>query len=446
MAADDRRTPTSPTPTSTSGRPPRDVPPAPARRTGVVVGRGTTGAACGPSPATPTCAPGQPASRRSPAPRASASRRWTREETEARRTMMELDPPAHTGYRRLVSKPFSRREVAAYEAGVRTLARTVVDDACAGRSFDFVDRMARNSCRCGCSAPCSASPTRTAHGWSSGRRTARQHRPRVHHPPGRPRRHGRVPADAVPQPGRHRAVPLRPGAGPAPARAPDRRRDPLLLRPTLDGELLTEHEFNNFFTLLVAAGNDTTRYTMTAGLKALVERPTELGSLRDAIVAGDSDLVGSAVEEILRWGSVTMHFRRTADHRHRTRWARHRGRGQGRDLVRVGGLRRRRVPDPSTFHIRRSPNPQVRLRSAQSRTARVAAASIWRGSRCACCSRSCCRRWPRSASPVRWRGCDRTSSPASSACRSRSSGRSHTTLRPQGRAVRIRLPATRRHL
>ncbi len=51
------------------------------------------------------------------------------EETEARRTMMELDPPVHTAYRRLVSKPFSRREVMAYEQAIRTLARRVIDDA-----------------------------------------------------------------------------------------------------------------------------------------------------------------------------------------------------------------------------------------------------------------------------------------------------------------------------
>ena len=86
-----------------------------------------------------------------------------------------------------------------------------------------------------------------------------------------------------------------------------------LLRPKVDGEVLSEHEFNNFFTLLVAAGNDTTRYTMTAGMKALIERPDQLAELRDADRrAATPTLVASAVEEILRWGSVTMHFRRTA--------------------------------------------------------------------------------------------------------------------------------------
>ncbi|MBA3288411.1 MAG: cytochrome P450, partial [Acidimicrobiia bacterium] len=66
------------------------------------------------------------------------------EETEARRTMMELDPPEHTAYRRLVSKPFSRRAVYAYENAIRVLARDVIDDALAGGDrFDFVDRIAK---------------------------------------------------------------------------------------------------------------------------------------------------------------------------------------------------------------------------------------------------------------------------------------------------------------
>ena len=48
---------------------------------------------------------------------------------QARRNMLEYDPPEHTRFRRLVSKPFSRREVYAYENAIRTFARTVVDEA-----------------------------------------------------------------------------------------------------------------------------------------------------------------------------------------------------------------------------------------------------------------------------------------------------------------------------
>ena len=121
--------------------------------------------------------------------------------------------------------------------------------------------------------------------------------------------------------------------------------------------MLTDHEFNNFFTLLVAAGNDTTRYTMTAGIKALVERPDQLAEFRDAVARGDGDLMTSAVEEILRWGSVTMHFRRTATA----------DTTLGGRCIRAGDkvliwfvsadYDDAAFGDPFTFDIRRSPNP-----------------------------------------------------------------------------------------
>ncbi len=132
-----------------------------------------------------------------------------------------------------------------------------------------------------------------------------------------------------------------------------------LLRPKVDGEVLSEHEFNNFFTLLVAAGNDTTRYTMAAGMKALIERPEVMAELRDAIAKGDDELVMSAVEEVLRWGSVTMHFRRTATVDTTI----------GEQAVRAGdkvvlwfvsaNYDEEVFAEPFTFDLRRSPNPQV---------------------------------------------------------------------------------------
>ncbi|MET0459166.1 MAG: cytochrome P450, partial [Ilumatobacteraceae bacterium] len=125
------------------------------------------------------------------------------------------------------------------------------------------------------------------------------------------------------------------------------------------GEVLSGHEFNNFFTLLVAAGNDTTRYTMTAGLKALIERPDQLAELREAVQRGDAAVVGRAVEEILRWGSVTMHFRRTA-----TADTELAGRAiaAGDKVVMwfvSADYDEAAFADPFTFDIHRSPNPQV---------------------------------------------------------------------------------------
>jgi cytochrome P450 len=233
-------------------------------------------------------------------------------ETEARRTMMEMDPPEHTRFRRLVSKPFSRREVLGYERAIRLLARTVIDTALpTSRTLDFVEDIAKQLpmrmlgrllgvddadgpwlVEKGDALLGNADPEFTAH------------------PVG------------LSDTDDFRLMPFRSPAGIelfhyAQAEAAKRRTTPTddvisdLLRPMVDGEYLTDHEFNNFFTLLVAAGNDTTRYTMTAGVQALMERPDQLAALRDA-VGSEPVVVERAVEEILRWATVTMHFRRTA--------------------------------------------------------------------------------------------------------------------------------------
>ena len=70
---------------------------------------------------------------------------------------------------------------------------------------------------------------------------------------------------------------------------------------------LTDREFNNFFTLLVAAGNDTTRYSMTHGMWTFMNHPELWEALR-----ARPELMESGVEEVLRTSAVTMHFRRTA--------------------------------------------------------------------------------------------------------------------------------------
>ena len=282
------------------------------------------------------------------------------EETAARRTMMELDPPAHTAYRRLVSKPFSRREVHAYEQAIRTLARAVIDDAlAAATSFDFVERIAKQLPMRMLGAllgvPDEDGPWLVEQGDALLGNTDPEF---TTHPV------GLVDTDEF------RLMPFRSPAGIelfryAQEQARVRRDHPTddvisdLLAPKIDGEVLTEHEFNNFFTLLVAAGNDTTRYTMAAGIKALVERPDQLAELRDAATRGDGELLTSAVEEILRWGSVTMHFRRTA-----TADTTLGGRAiRAGDKVVIWFVSAdyddAAFADPFTFDIRRSPNPQV---------------------------------------------------------------------------------------
>jgi cytochrome P450 len=81
-----------------------------------------------------------------------------------------------------------------------------------------------------------------------------------------------------------------------------------LIHAEVDGERLTEQEIGSFFVLLVAAGNETTRNAISHGMKALSDNPDQR-----RIWAEDFEGVApTAVEEIVRWASPVMHFRRTA--------------------------------------------------------------------------------------------------------------------------------------
>jgi cytochrome P450 len=122
----------------------------------------------------------------------------------------------------------------------------------------------------------------------------------------------------------------------------------------IDGEPLTDMEQHMFFSLVIAAGSETTRSSIAVGMLALTERPGALDNLRD-----DRSLLPNAVEEILRWASSTPYNRRTAT----------------RD-VEIGGQQIRPgdkvtlwwasanrdesvFTDPYTFDIARNPNPHL---------------------------------------------------------------------------------------
>ncbi|MBJ7509025.1 MAG: cytochrome P450 [Ilumatobacteraceae bacterium] len=82
----------------------------------------------------------------------------------------------------------------------------------------------------------------------------------------------------------------------------------ILVNAEIDGDHLTDEEFQWFFLLLVNAGGDTTRNLLAAGLQLLFDHPDQRTKL-----IGDLDgLLGSAVEEMLRYCSPVTHFKRTA--------------------------------------------------------------------------------------------------------------------------------------
>ncbi|WP_042381943.1 cytochrome P450 [Streptacidiphilus melanogenes] len=74
-----------------------------------------------------------------------------------------------------------------------------------------------------------------------------------------------------------------------------------------DGVPLSAQDFDNYFLLLVVAGNETTRHTISHSMLALIQHPEQLARLQE-----DPSLIPVAVEEFLRWASPVYHFRRTA--------------------------------------------------------------------------------------------------------------------------------------
>jgi len=80
-----------------------------------------------------------------------------------------------------------------------------------------------------------------------------------------------------------------------------------LVTAEVDGESLTPAELASFFILLVVAGNETTRNAISHGLLALTQHPEE----RARWAADFEGLAPSAVEEIVRWATPVIHFRRT---------------------------------------------------------------------------------------------------------------------------------------
>lgn len=81
--------------------------------------------------------------------------------------------------------------------------------------------------------------------------------------------------------------------------------------PDVEPPQLTDLELCSFFSLLFAAGAETTRNAIAGGLLALVEQPDDLAALR-----GDDALLGTAIEEVLRWTTPSPAKRRSATRSH----------------------------------------------------------------------------------------------------------------------------------
>lgn len=229
------------------------------------------------------------------------------DELEARRTMMEYDPPEHSRLRRLVQPGFTRKVVQSYEEAFRRLTRLYLARLRGQRDFDFVTEFARElpiRMLCRLLGVPDQDSTRMVD-WAD-----------------------QMIANTDPEFSRfvvdrddtdeYRLLPFRSPAARevfdyAERAANERRLHPRddilshLLSAEADGHPLTDLEFKNFFALLMVAGNETTRHTVSHGLWYLLRNPEALCRF-----VTDPSLSEPLSEEILRYSTVTMHFRRTA--------------------------------------------------------------------------------------------------------------------------------------
>ena len=226
----------------------------------------------------------------------------------ARRSMLETDPPRHTRLRGLVGPPFTPRAVKAYELALRELSREILDRALPLGEFDFVEEIAKELPIRVLARLLGTPETDTDRLIDWGDRMIANTDPDY--------------ADVLhdsPESEAYRLVPFRSPAALelfeyGHALAAQRRAEPRddlvskLVNAEIDGERLTEREFDTMFLLLVVAGNETTRQAIAHGMQALVEHPEQWARVRD-----DRELMWErGADEILRWSSPVLHFRRTA--------------------------------------------------------------------------------------------------------------------------------------
>ena len=218
---------------------------------------------------------------------------------DAAQGFIALDPPRHTKVRRLLSAAFTPRQMSRIADRIEANARRVVDDVAHLGEVEFVQQVAalvplHNICdMVGIPEEHRATvahESQFAGGWRD-----------------EDLMQGREPLERLFESSATMT-------GIATELIAARRAQPqddlltALVQAEVDGEQLTDTEIVSFFNLLMVAGNDTTRQSTSHGMKALTDFPDQRAWLVE-------DLPGrlpTAVEEVVRWATPIMTFRRTA--------------------------------------------------------------------------------------------------------------------------------------
>ena len=214
---------------------------------------------------------------------------------QQRLMMLNMDPPMHTRYRLLVNKGFTPRRVNQLEETIRRQANGIIDAVSEKGECDFVTEISAEL-PLQVIADLLGVPQEDRHlvfDWSN--RMIGSEDPEYNTDPELAQETSMELYSYFNQLAARRKV--------------DPREDLVtaLLNAEVDGERLSELELDLFFLLLTVAGNETTRNAISHGMVALSEHPDQKQRLID-----DPSLINSGVEEILRWSSPVMHFRRQA--------------------------------------------------------------------------------------------------------------------------------------
>ena len=228
---------------------------------------------------------------------------------EGRRSILEMDGLRHRALRKLISREFSRPNLMRnYEALLRDITRTTVDAALAKGEFDFVADVSADFPIQVLARLLDVPEEKTGQLIDWGNEIIGFSDPE----------HAKILiSDAESEQYKH--LPFRSPVSQdvfdyGRALAGDRKGgegtdlvSQLVNKIPEDGQAMSASEFDSYFLLLVVAGNETTRHTITHSMLALLEHPEQLAKLQ-----ANPDLIPDAVEEFLRWASPVYHFRRTA--------------------------------------------------------------------------------------------------------------------------------------
>ena len=209
--------------------------------------------------------------------------------------MIGMDPPEHQVYRKMVAPSFSPKSIRNLEDGMRNKVRELLDKVADKKDFNFVTEIAeqlplwvlcemmgieeserpkiRDLVNNLTDASIQEDPEKGMQVWFNYMELFKMGREMIE----------------------------------------ERRKNPtddlmsVVANTEVEGDQLPSELLDGFFLLMVIAGNETTRNTITGGLMALTDNPSERQKLIE-----DPSLIANATDEMLRWVTSVIYFRRTA--------------------------------------------------------------------------------------------------------------------------------------